>query len=118
MEMKLKGNVTNQIIHAETRQVMQPVQNNMEHVKYIPGVEEERDSGSSLREGGKAGRREGGKDRRREGGREGLDGGREGGTGGREGGTGWREGGTGGREGGTGGREGGIAESGECVLTP
>ena len=36
---------------------MQPVQNNMEHVKYIPGVEEERDSGSSLREGGKAGRR-------------------------------------------------------------
>ena len=58
MEMKLKGNVTNQIIHAETRQVMQPVQNNMEHVKYIPGVEEERDSGSSLREGGKAGRRE------------------------------------------------------------
>ena len=45
MEMKLKGNVTNQIIHAETRQVMQPVQNNMEHVKYIPGVEEERDSG-------------------------------------------------------------------------
>ena len=90
---------------------MQPVQNNMEHVKYIPGVEEERDSGSSLREGGKAGRREGGKDRRREGGR-------EGGTGRREGGTGGREGGRDRREGGRDQREGGIAESGECVLTP